>query len=183
MSFWVAAKRLSYRQDEFIAVNALSFALYPGDSLALIGRNGSGKTTTLKMLNGTLKPDAGKITVEGRVQALSDLGAGFHPQLSGRENVYNAAAILGLKIRHETQNILDEVIDFAELGEFIDSPVQTYSSGMKTRLGFAVAVHLQPDIWLIDEALSVGDYAFKNKCCHKNKSVEKTGDNYYFGVS
>ncbi len=162
------------RQDEFIAVNDLSFALYPGDSFALIGRNGCGKTTTLNMLNGTLKPDAGKIIVDGRIQALIALGAGFNPKLSGRENILNAAAVLGLNAK-ETRAIIDEVVDFAELDDFIDSPVQTYSSGMYARLGFSVAVHLRPEILLIDEILSVGDYAFQNKCFGKMQELKKSG--------
>lgn len=162
------------RQDEFLAVDDLSFALYPGDSFALIGRNGCGKTTTLNMLNGTLKPDAGKIIIDGQVQALIALGAGFDPKLSGRENIFNAAAVLGLK-QKETRAIIDEVVDFAELDDFIDSPVQTYSSGMYARLGFSVAVHLKPEILLIDEILSVGDHAFQNKCFGKMQELKKSG--------
>ncbi len=162
------------RQDEFLAVDDISLALYPGDSLALIGRNGCGKTTTLKMLNGTLKPDAGKIIIDGRVQALIALGAGFNPRLSGQENIFNAAAVLGLSNK-ETKAIIDEVVDFAELDDFIDSPVQTFSSGMHARLGFAVAVHLKPDILLIDEILSVGDYAFQNKCFAKMQQLKHEG--------
>jgi len=168
------SKNTRLRQDEFLAVKDLSFTLYPGDSFALIGRNGCGKTTTLKMLNGTLKPDAGKIITDGRVQALIALGAGFDPKLSGRENIYNAAAVLGLNNR-ETRAIIDEVIDFAELDDFIDSPVQTYSSGMKARLGFSVAVCLKPEILLIDEILSVGDYAFQNKCFARMQQLKKEG--------
>ena len=156
-------RTLKLRPDEFLAVDDVSFFIEPGTSFALVGRNGSGKTTVLKLLTGLIKPDAGKVLVEGRVQALIALGAGFNPSLSGRENVYNAAALLGLG-RKQTTNILDEIVDFAEIEEFIDSPVQTYSSGMHARLGFAVAVHLKPDILLIDEILSVGDFAFQNKC-------------------
>ncbi len=162
------------RQDEFLAVDDISFALYPSDTLALIGRNGCGKTTTLKMLNGTLKPDAGKIIIDGRVQALIALGAGFNPKLSGRENIYNAAAVLGLSGK-ETRSIIDEVVDFSELDDFIDSPVQTYSSGMGARLGFSVAVHLKPEILLIDEILSVGDFAFQNKCFAKMQQLKTEG--------
>lgn len=162
------------RQDEFWAVRDLSFELYPGDTLALIGRNGCGKTTTLKMLNGTLKPDSGKILIDGRVQALIALGAGFNGKLSGLENIYNAAAVLGLSGK-ETRAIIDEVVDFAELDDFIDSPVQSYSSGMYARLGFAVAVHLKPEILLIDEILAVGDYAFQNKCFRKMHQLKTEG--------
>ena len=140
------------RTDEFFAVDSVSFHLYPGDSLALIGRNGSGKTTVLKMLNGLIKPDKGSIVMDGRVQALINLGAGFNPALSGRDNIYSSSSLMGLSSK-ETAAIVDEVVEFSELEEFIDSPVGTYSSGMKARLGFSVCVHLKPDILLIDEIL------------------------------
>lgn len=162
------------RPDEFWAVRDISFDLEAGGSFALVGRNGSGKTTLLKMMNGLIKPDAGEIRMLGRVQALINLGTGFNPNLSGRDNVYNAASLMGLN-RNETTAILDEIIDFAELEEFIDSPFQTYSSGMKARLGFGVAVHLRPEILLIDEILSVGDYAFQNKCFIKMQALKKAG--------
>lgn len=165
---------INLRQDEFLAVDNLSFKLYPGDTFAFIGRNGCGKTTTLKMLNGTLKPDAGKIIIGGRIQALIALGAGFNLRLSGHENIYNAAAVLGLS-HTQTRTIIDEIVDFAELEEFIDSPVQTYSSGMYARLGFSVAVHLRPEILLIDEILGVGDFAFQNKCFAKMHQLKKEG--------
>ena len=167
-------KTLELRTDEFLAVNDLSFHLYPGDSFALIGRNGSGKTTTLKMMNGLVKPDAGTVIMDGRVQALINLGAGFNQELSGRDNVHNAAALMGLS-RKEANAILDDVVDFSELEEFIDSPIQTYSQGMRARLGFAVAVHLKPDILLIDEILSVGDFAFQNKCFTRMQELKKAG--------
>lgn len=154
---------LELRKDEFFAVNDVSFELEQGDTIALIGRNGSGKSTLLKMMNGIVKPDAGRIVMDGRVQALINLGAGFNPALSGLDNIYNAAALHGFN-RKETKAIVEEVIDFAELEDFIESPVETYSSGMKARLGFAVAVHLEPNILLIDEILAVGDAAFQNKC-------------------
>lgn len=154
---------LELRKDEFFAVNDVSFELEQGDTLALIGRNGSGKSTLLKMMNGIVKPDAGRIVMEGRVQALINLGAGFNPALSGLDNIYNAAALHGFN-RKETRAIVDEIVDFSELEEFITSPIETYSSGMKARLGFAVAAHLKPDILLIDEILAVGDHAFQNKC-------------------
>ncbi len=162
------------RPDEFWAVRDISFDLEAGGSFALVGRNGSGKTTLLKMMNGLIKPDAGEIRMLGPVQALINLGTGFNPNLSGRDNVYNAASLMGLN-RRETTAILDEVIDFAELADFIDSPFQTYSSGMKARLGFGVAVHLRPEILLIDEILSVGDYAFQNKCFVKMQALKKAG--------
>jgi ABC-type polysaccharide/polyol phosphate transport system ATPase subunit len=162
------------RRDEFYAVHEASFEIHPGDSFALIGRNGSGKTTILKMLTGLVKPDTGEVTLEGRVQALINLGAGFNPELSGRENVHNSAALMGLNAAG-TNEIIDEVILFAELEEFIDSPIETYSSGMKARLGFSVAVHLKPDILLVDEILSVGDYGFQNKCFHKLQELKRSG--------
>lgn len=162
------------RKDEFYAVNDVSFELSPGDSFALIGRNGSGKTTVLKMLNGLIKPDGGRITMAGRVQALINLGAGFSQRLSGRENIFNSASLMGLS-HQETSELLDAIIDFSELEEFIDSPVGTYSSGMNARLGFAVAVHLQPDILLIDEILAVGDFAFQNKCYARMEQLKRDG--------
>lgn len=168
------SKNETLRKDEFLAVNSVSLALNRGDTLALVGRNGSGKTTLLKILNGLVKPDRGRVVVRGRVQAMINLGAGFAPSLSGRDNIYNSASLMGLN-RHETTAILDEIIDFSELEEFIDSPVNTYSSGMKARLGFAVAVHLRPEILLIDEILAVGDFAFQNKCFTKMQQLKKNG--------
>lgn len=167
-------KKRPLRQDEFWAVRDISFDLEAGGSFALVGRNGSGKTTLLKMMNGLIKPDAGEIRMLGPVQALINLGTGFNPNLSGRDNVYNAASLMGFS-RSDTAAILDEIIDFAELEDFIDSPFQTYSSGMKARLGFGVAVHLRPEILLIDEILSVGDYAFQNKCFIKMQALKKAG--------
>jgi len=162
------------RADEFYAVDDVSLALEPGDSFALIGRNGSGKTTLLKMLNGLIKPDRGEIRMNGSVQALINLGTGFNPNLSGRDNVFNAASLVGLS-RSATENLFDEIVDFSELAEFIDSPFRSYSSGMKARLGFAVAVHLHPEILLIDEILAVGDYAFQNKCFARMQLLKKSG--------
>ncbi|MCP5053851.1 MAG: ATP-binding cassette domain-containing protein, partial [bacterium] len=162
------------RDDEFWAVKNISFTLYPGDTLGLIGRNGCGKTTTLRLLAGLTKLDTGNIFVNGRVQSLIALGTGFNPNLSGRENILNSAAMLGIS-KKETREILEEVIDFAELDEFIESPVSTYSSGMKARLGFSVAIHLKPDILLIDEILSVGDYAFQVKSFGKLQQLKNNG--------
>ncbi len=162
------------RPDEFWAVDGISFYLNAGDSMALVGRNGSGKSTMLKLLAGLIKPDAGMIQIGGRVQGLINLGAGFSPRLSGRENIMNGAALMGMS-RARTLAVMDEIIDFAELEDFIDSPVSTYSSGMYARLGFSVAVHLDPEILLIDEILSVGDYAFQNKCFVKMHEIKKRG--------
>lgn len=165
---------LELRKDEFFAVNDVSFTLERGDTLALIGRNGSGKSTMLKMMNGLVKLDAGRIVMDGRVQALINLGAGFNGALSGMDNIYNSAALYGFN-RKQTKAIADEIVDFAELDEFINSPVETYSSGMKARLGFAVAVHLKPDILLIDEILAVGDVAFQNRCFARMQQLKRDG--------
>ena len=152
------------RDQEFWAVDDVSFELRRGEFLGLIGRNGAGKTTLLKMLNGLIKPDRGEIEITGRVGALIALGAGFNPILTGRENIYVNASILGLR-RAEVRDKFDEIVAFAELEEFIDSPVQSYSSGMQVRLGFAIAaVLIQPDVLLLDEVLAVGDGRFRVKC-------------------
>jgi lipopolysaccharide transport system ATP-binding protein len=154
------------RHAEFLAVENVSFELRRGECLGLIGRNGAGKTTLLKMLNGLIKPDAGRIEMRGRIGALIALGAGFNPILSGRENIYVNGSILGLS-KVEIDSKIDEIIDFAEIEEFIDAPVQTYSSGMQVRLGFAVATALEPDVLILDEVLAVGDAAFRNKCYNR----------------
>lgn len=156
----------SLRKSEFWAVNNISFELKRGECLGLIGHNGAGKSTLLKMLNGLIKPDAGSIEIHGRVAALIELGAGFDPILTGRENIYNNASVLGFT-RNEVDLKLDEIIEFSEIGEFIDAPVQSYSSGMKVRLGFAVAAQMEPDVLIIDEVLAVGDAGFRTKCFAK----------------
>jgi ABC-type polysaccharide/polyol phosphate transport system ATPase subunit len=162
------------RQNEFWALDDVSFELRRGECLGLIGRNGAGKTTLLRMLNGLIKPDKGRIEMRGRVGALIALGAGFNPILSGRENIYVNASVLGLS-KKETDNRLEEIIDFAEVEEFIDSPVQAYSSGMQVRLGFAVASALEPTILLVDEVLAVGDFQFRNKCFNRINKLKKNG--------
>ncbi len=154
------------RKAEFWANTGISFELRRGECLGLIGHNGAGKTTLLKMLNGLIKPDTGSITMRGQVGALIALGAGFNPILTGRENVYIAGSVLGLKKR-EIDAKYDEIVEFAELDGFMDSPVQNYSSGMQVRLGFAVATAMEPDILLIDEVLAVGDAAFRFKCSER----------------
>jgi lipopolysaccharide transport system ATP-binding protein len=154
---------LRLRHAEFLAVDDVSFELRRGECIGLIGHNGAGKSTLLKMLNGLVRPDKGKITMRGRVGALIELGAGFSPILTGRENVYINGAVLGFS-KSEIDAKFDEIIDFAELDDAIDAPVQTYSSGMYVRLGFAVAAQLNPDIFLIDELLAVGDTGFRMKC-------------------
>jgi ABC-type polysaccharide/polyol phosphate transport system ATPase subunit len=167
------------RPDEFWAVKDVSFELRRGECLGLIGRNGAGKTTLLRMLNGLIKPDTGSINTSGRVGALIALGSGFNPILSGRENVYIGGSVVGLDKR-EINNKIDEIIDFAGIGEFIDAPVQSYSSGMQARLGFAVASSLNQEILLIDEILSVGDTAFREKCYQRLAEMRKKGCSFLF---
>jgi lipopolysaccharide transport system ATP-binding protein len=161
------------RSDEFWAVKDVSFELKRGECLGLIGRNGAGKTTLLRMLNGLLKPDRGRIEMRGRLGALIALGAGFNPILTGRENIYVNAAILGLGKRN-VDSKLEEIIDFSELGEFIDMPVQSYSSGMNVRLGFSIAaILIQPDILFLDEVLAVGDIGFTIKCLNAVRGLSQ----------
>lgn len=145
------------------ALRDVSFDVMPGQGFGIIGRNGSGKSTALKMVARILRPNAGKIFVNGRVSALLELGAGFHPDLTGRENIYLNAAVLGLE-EEEVAARFDEIVEFSELGNFIDMQVKYYSSGMFMRLGFSVAIHVQPDILIVDEILAVGDQAFQTKC-------------------
>ncbi len=157
------AKKPELRKGEFWAVNDVSFELRRGECLGLIGHNGAGKSTLLKMLNGLIKPDKGRITMQGRIGALIELGTGFNPILTGRENIYNNGAVLGFTKREIDQKF-DSIVGFSEMEDFIDTPVQNYSSGMKVRLGFAVAAHMDPDVLLVDEVLAVGDLNFKLKC-------------------
>ncbi|QCX53439.1 ABC transporter ATP-binding protein [Elizabethkingia sp. JS20170427COW] len=154
------------RKNEFWAVQNISFELRRGECIGLIGHNGAGKSSLLKVLNGLYAPDKGKITMKGKVGALIELGAGFNPILSGRENIYNNAAILGFT-KEEVNEKMQSIIDFAEIDDFLDMPVQNYSSGMRVRLGFAVAAHLEPDILIVDEVLAVGDLGFVLKCFKK----------------
>jgi ABC-type polysaccharide/polyol phosphate transport system ATPase subunit len=152
--------------ETFPALRGVSFSVPKGCTYGIIGRNGSGKSTLLKCVAGITRPTEGTIRVDGRISALIELGAGFHPEISGRENVFINGIMLGLTKR-EIQRRFDEIVDFAELREFIDAPVKTYSSGMYMRLGFAVAIHVDPDVLLIDEVLAVGDQAFTAKCLDK----------------
>lgn len=160
------------RPGEFWANKNISFELRRGECIGLIGRNGAGKTTLLKMLNGLIKPDEGTIRMRGRVSALIALGAGFNPILTGRENIYVNGSILGLS-KAEIASKIEDIIEFSEVREFIDSPVQSYSSGMQVRLGFAVATALNPDILILDEVLAVGDVAFRNKCYRRISEMRK----------
>ncbi|MEL6270517.1 MAG: ABC transporter ATP-binding protein [Chloroflexota bacterium] len=150
----------------FTALQGISFDVEPGSSIAFVGRNGSGKTTLIRLLANIMRPTTGSIEVNGRYSALIGLGTGFIRDMTGRENIYLNAAIYGVP-PHETEEIIDEIIAFADIGAFIDRPVDEYSSGMNARLGFSVAVHILPDIVMIDEALAVGDTAFKRKCNEK----------------
>jgi lipopolysaccharide transport system ATP-binding protein len=157
---------ITLRKSEFWSVKNVSFELKRGECLGLIGKNGAGKSTLLKMLNGLIAPDEGSITIKGKVAALIELGAGFNPILTGRENIYNNAAVIGFT-KAEIDEKFDEIVAFSELGEFLDMPVQNYSSGMKVRLGFAVATMLEPDVLILDEVLAVGDAAFRAKCYNR----------------
>lgn len=154
------------RPQEFWAVNDVSFELRRGECIGLIGHNGAGKSTLLKVLNGLYAPDKGQIVMKGKIGALIELGAGFNPILTGRENIYNNASILGFT-KKDVEEKIESIIDFSEIRDFIDTPIQNYSSGMKVRLGFAVAAHLEPDILIIDEVLAVGDLGFVLKCFSK----------------
>ncbi len=156
------------------ALKNLSFAIDRGEAFGIIGRNGSGKSTLLKIISGILKPSSGRVAVNGRVAALIELGAGFHPEITGRENVYINGIMLGLT-RREIDQRFDRIVEFSGIAPFIDQPVKTYSSGMYVRLGFAVAVHVDPDILLIDEVLSVGDEEFSQKCVGKIQEMKYRG--------
>lgn len=167
------------RKDEFWALDDVSFELRKGETLGIIGENGSGKTTLLRLITGIFPPDKGRIVCKGRVGSLIAVGAGFHPHMTGRENIYLNGTILGMT-RKEIDAKFDEIVDFADIGDFIDAPVNTYSSGMRVRLGFAIAVNTNPDILLIDEILAVGDTAFKGKCYNIMREIQKNGKTIIF---
>jgi len=162
------------REKEFWALDDISFEIKKGESIGLIGPNGSGKTTMLKLLNGIFWPDKGKITIHGKTGSLIELGAGFHPLLTGKENIYVNAAILGMT-KKEVEEKFEAIVEFADLGDFLDAPIKYYSSGMFLKLGFAIAVHAQPDILLVDEVLAVGDEGFQTKCFSKIGHLKKEG--------
>jgi len=160
--------------ETFPALRNVSFKVAKGSTFGVMGRNGSGKSTALKLVAGITKPTSGTVHVDGRISALIELGAGFHPEISGRENVFINGIMLGLSKR-EIQARFDEIVDFAELREFIDAPVKTYSSGMYMRLGFAVAINVDPDVLLVDEVLAVGDEGFTHKCLDKFGEFRRRG--------
>ena len=167
------------RKDEFWALQDINFELKKGDTLGIIGINGSGKSTLLRLLTGIFPPDRGEIAVQGNIGALIAVGAGFHPHMTGRENIYLNGTILGMN-RQQIDERFEEIIDFADIGDFIDAPVATYSSGMKVRLGFSVAVHVKPDILLVDEILSVGDLSFRNKSLRKMQEYREQANALIF---
>lgn len=163
----------------FGAVNELSFEIKKGETVGIIGRNGSGKSTLLKMITGVLTPTSGRVIVHGKISAILELGAGFNPEMTGLENIYLNTAINGLS-KENTDKKIGEIIAFAELNEFIHQPIKTYSSGMKARLAFAVSINVDPDILIVDEALSVGDAAFQRKCFAKMEEIRKNGATILF---
>ena len=164
--------RRKYENREVL--RGISFSVDKGEAIGIIGENGCGKSTLLKLMTRIIYPDKGRITIEGRVSSLIELGAGFHPDMSGRENIYTNAAIFGLS-KKEIDRRLNDIIEFSELEDFIDNPVRTYSSGMYMRLAFSVAINVDADVLLIDEILSVGDAHFQEKCHAKLDELKKTG--------
>jgi homopolymeric O-antigen transport system ATP-binding protein len=173
---WV---RRRYEQGAIWALRGVSLAVEAGTTLGVVGRNGSGKSTLLKLVNRVLKPDAGAVVVRGVVASLVELGAGFHPELTGRENIVINGTILGLT-KKEIRARFDEIVEFAGLIDYIDEPVRTYSTGMYLRLGFSVAVHVNPDILLIDEVLAVGDRPFTQKCMDRMNRFKEAGKTIVF---
>jgi ABC-2 type transport system ATP-binding protein len=162
------------KADDFWALRDINLTISRGTTVGLIGRNGSGKSTLLKIISRILYPTDGQVRVNGRVSTLLELGAGFHPDYTGRENIFLNASILGFS-RKDIKEQLDNIIAFAELGDFIDNPVRNYSTGMYMRLGFSVAVHVKPDILLVDEVLAVGDLAFQDKCMQRIREMQQRG--------
>jgi lipopolysaccharide transport system ATP-binding protein len=164
----------AFKEEQFEALRDISFDIYDGENFGIIGNNGAGKSTTLGLIAGVLKPNQGSVSVRGRISPLLALGAGFHPELDGRENIIMNGILMGLT-RRQVQEKLEEIVEFSELGEFIDRPIRVYSSGMLARLGFAVIAHLDPEILLIDEVLGVGDIRFQKKCLNKMLEFKHSG--------
>ncbi|HOM71380.1 MAG TPA: ABC transporter ATP-binding protein [Armatimonadota bacterium] len=178
----IKALLLSFKRrkpEELMALKGVDLSIAKGETLAVIGRNGSGKSTMLGIVGRIYKPTSGKVIVHGRVSALLELGAGFHPELTGIENIYLNGAILGIKTR-DMKSKVDEIVRFAELEKFIDTPIKGYSKGMVMRLGFAIAVQVDPDILLVDEVLAVGDEAFQAKCYEKISEFQRLGKTIVF---
>jgi lipopolysaccharide transport system ATP-binding protein len=166
--------RVLERGQPFWALRDVSFAIEPGESVGLIGGNGAGKSTLLRLICNVGRPTSGRVRIDGRVAALLELGAGFHPYLTGRQNLYVTAVVSGLR-RREVDALFDDIVDFAEIGPFIDQPLRTYSSGMRMRLAFAVAIHVDPAVLLVDEVLTVGDFAFQAKCAGRIEAFQRQG--------
>lgn len=164
----------SLKNSRFEALRNISFEVYKGETFGIIGRNGAGKSTTLSLIAGVLNPSKGKVIVKGRISPLLELGAGFHPELTGRENIVLNGVLMGL-MRLEVMRKINEIIEFSELGGFADQPIRMYSSGMLARLGFSVVAHLDPEILLIDEILAVGDMEFQKKCIDKMMDFKRRG--------
>ena len=171
---WLAKGRRGDFSAHFKAMDDVTFDVTDGETVALLGLNGSGKSTTLKLISGVMRPDTGTVGVRGRIAGLIEVGAGFHPDLTGRDNVFLNGAILGMT-KQEIEDRFDDILAFAEIGEFIDTEVKFYSSGMYLRLAFAVAVHTDPDVFLVDEILAVGDEPFQRKCIAKIKELVAAG--------
>jgi ABC-2 type transport system ATP-binding protein len=175
----VATARRLPLQEKFLAVNDVSFTVEQGESVGLMGLNGSGKSTLLKLINGVMKPDRGSILTRGRIAGLIATGAGFHPQLTGRENLFLNGAIMGMT-EAEIKRKFDDIVAFADIGKFMDTPVSHYSSGMYARLGFSIAIHVDADIFLADEVLAVGDRPFKKKCMAKMQEIRRQGTTIFY---
>lgn len=173
------SKGESEQEERFWALNDVSFEIQPGEVVGIIGRNGAGKSTLLKILSRITEPTQGEISIRGRVASLLEVGTGFHPELTGRENIYLNGAILGMS-RAEIKRKFDEIVEFSEVEKFLDTPVKRYSSGMYVRLAFAVAAHLEPEILIVDEVLAVGDAGFQKKCLGKLNDVAKAGRTVLF---
>ncbi|TAJ49322.1 MAG: ABC transporter ATP-binding protein [Herbiconiux sp.] len=171
--------RSNKHKDDFWALRDVSLEISAGSTVGLVGANGSGKSTLLKVIGGIIQPDTGIVQRRGRLAALLELGAGFHPDLTGRENVFLNGAILGLS-RKQTEQYFDSIVEFSEIGDFIDTQVKFYSSGMYVRLAFAIAVHVDPDLLLVDEVLAVGDEPFQEKCMAKIREFQKEGRTIVF---
>lgn len=169
----------SRRTDRFLAIDRISFSVAKGESFGVLGRNGAGKSTLLALIAGVLRPTSGVISVRGRVSPLLELGVGFTHELTGRENIIINGVLLGLRKR-EIEAKIEEIIQFSGLSDFIDQPLKTFSSGMQSRLGFAIAVHVKPDILLVDEVLSVGDAEFQQKCLRRIDDLRNSGATVVF---